>query len=277
VQAQPLRAKAGQGRGEGGKKMKREKGEERKERRRISLVIFMVVGLMILSTSLVEAKENVKIAILDSGCNITYKEGISLIDRTVKDYNGHGTLMARIIKEKMPSIELYIVKVMDKDGLCPNEEAVVSAVEWAVSKEVNLINMSLRLRGSDRLHKAISKAYEKGIVIIAAAGNAGSRIALLNNEGGFNLEEVAYPAKYNEVIAVGAIDRYGRVYDGSIKGEEVEVVCRGYKGKYAGTSIASAYATGIIANIFSENPNLGPEELRWFIHQEAKKSRGELK
>jgi subtilisin family serine protease len=219
----------------------------------------IVFALLIVSQigNIAEAEKlkggSVKVAILDSGCNIDYKEGISLIDRMVKDYNGHGTLMARIIKEKAPFAELYIVKVMNKDGLCPNEEAVIRGIEWAVSRGVNLMNISLRLKDSERLHNAIRKAYDKGIIIIAAAGNENS---LLDNGGGFNLKAVAYPAKYDEVIAVGAVDPAGRVYDGSIKGKEVEVFCQGYKGRYAGTSVASAYATGIIARIISENPHL---------------------
>jgi subtilisin len=247
------------------------------------LVITWQMGVIAEAKKLEENK--VKVAILDSGCNIDYKEGISLIDCTVRDYNGHGTLMARIIKEEAPSAELYIVKVMDKDGLCPSEEAVIRGIEWAVSRRVDLINMSLRLRDSERLYAAITKAYNKGIIIFAAAGNKGSRIAVLTNQGALDLKEVAYPAKYDEVIAVGAVNQYGRVYDSSIQGKEVELICRGYRGTYKGTSIASAYATGIAASLLSKNHSANStsktaaeraKKLRELIHFKLSPSRTRL-
>ncbi len=222
---------------------------------RATITMGLTIGLIMANTLLASASEPAKVAILDSGSNSTYKEGISLIDSTVKDYNGHGTLMARIIKEVTPDIELYVVKVMGKDGLAVNEEAVILGIEWAISRDVDVINMSLRLKDSARLHQAIKKAHDNGIVIIAAAGNTTTKINTLTTE-------VAYPAKYNEVIAVGALDRYGKVYDGSINGEEVDICYRGYKGKKAGTSIASAYATGFAASIISENPDSGVQEIK---------------
>ncbi len=236
----------------------------------------------------VRTSNGVKVAILDTGSNVAYKEGISLIDSTVKDYNGHGTLIAQIIREIYPEAELYIVKVMGKDGLLIDEEAVISGLEWAIERGVNIINMSLRLKNSEELHRLIKKAYERGIVIVAAAGNkdsfSGSRFSVIGLSLPSNTEHwtpdteaVAYPAKYEEVIAVGALDKYGRVYDGSIKDEKVELLCKGYKGKTAGTSIASAYAAGFIARIIFDNPGFGINELRNSIHQQSAKRGGELK
>ena len=221
----------------------------------------------ILAISSVEARERdkeVKVAILDSGCNIAYTEGISLIDGTVKDYNGHGTLMAKIIKGVCPRAQLYIVKVMGKNGLAVNEEAIIMGLEWAISRGVDVINMSLRLKDSEGLHKVIKKAYDRGILIVAAAGNKNSTMGVLSTYDTRYMTqyEVAYPAKYNEVIAVGALDRYGKVYDGSINGRELELLCRGYKGKKAGTSIACAHAAGYAAKIASANSNYNAREIK---------------
>jgi len=251
-----------------------------KELFEVTVIVGLAVLFIVVSAALVEAKGPVKVAILDTGSNVAYKEGISLIDSTVKDYNGHGTLMVGIIKEVYPQAELYIVKVMGKDGLLIDEEAVISGLEWATEKGVDIINMSLRLRNSNGLHRAIKKAYERGIVIVAAAGNKTSIMGSLSTQYSIpdtQYSEVAYPAKYEEVIAVGALDKYGRVYDGSIKDEKVELLCRGYKGKTAGTSIASAYAAGFIARIIFDNPGFGIEGLRNFIHQQIAKQAGELK
>jgi minor extracellular protease Epr len=221
-------------------------------------------------------KERVKVAILDSGSNTAFKEGISLIDGTLKDYNGHGTLTAQIIKESCPNAELYIIKVIGKDGLVINEDAVILGLEWAVAKDVKVINMSLRIKPSQRLYEVIKKAYAKGIILVAAAGNndkfSGSYYSLLDAKTSVDSivpsKEVAYPAKYTEVIAVGALDQYGKVYNESAQSEEVDLNFRGYRGRRAGTSIASAYAAGHVAKIISGNPDLGINELRSFIHQQ---------
>jgi subtilisin family serine protease len=209
----------------------------------------------------VDASTPVKIAILDSGCNIGYKEGISLIDATARDYNGHGTLMARIIKEVYPEAELYIVKIVGGDGLLMTQGAVILGLEWAISRGVDVINISLRIRDSQELYKTIKKAYQQGILIVAAAGNDSTRLNELAKRGDISLTGVAYPARYSEVIAVGALDKYGEIFDASIKGEKVEFLCRGYKDGKAGTSVASAYAAGFAAKIISEYPDSNLENI----------------
>jgi len=247
--------------------------------RRVITITGLAISIMILAVGLVSASEpvnpvrsnlsilartsnGVKVAILDSGSNIAYKEGISLIDATVKDYHGHGTLMASIVKEVYPQAQLYIVKVVGRDGLILNEEAVILGLEWAISRNVDVINMSLRLKDSERLHGIIQKAHQQGIVIVAAAGNNSTRMGLprlcaqerglLTAETAIDLTAVAYPAKYSEVIAVGALNQYGKVYNESAQSEEVDLYFRGYRGKRAGTSIASAYVAGTIARVISE-------------------------
>jgi len=232
--------------------------------------MMMLAGLLLGFTLKAYASEVVKVGILDSGSNIAYKEGISLVDNTLRDNNGHGTLMAQIIKESCPNAELYIVKVIGKDGLVINEDAVILGLEWAIAKDVKVINMSLRVKPSQRLHDVIKKAYAKGIILVAAAGNndkfSGSYYSVLDAKTAVDSKvpskEAAYPAKYPEVIAVGALNQYGKVYNQSAQSEEVNLYFRGYRGRSAGTSIASAYAAGAIAQAITENPEASLEELK---------------
>jgi len=232
--------------------------------------MMMLAGLLLGFTLKAYASEAVKVGILDSGSNIAYKEGISLVDNTLRDNNGHGTLMAQIIKESCPNAELYIVKVIGKDGLVINEDAVILGLEWAIAKDVKVINMSLRVKPSQRLHDVIKKAYAKGIILVAAAGNndkfSGSYYSVLDAKTSVDSnvpsKEVAYPAKYPEVIAAGALNQYGKVYNQSAQSEEVNLYFRGYRGRSAGTSIASAYAAGAIAQAITENPEASLEELK---------------
>ena len=232
--------------------------------------MMMLAGLLLGFTLKAYASEVVKVGILDSGSNIAYKEGISLVDDTLRDNNGHGTLMAQIIKESCPNAELYIVKVIGKDGLVINEDAVILGLEWAIAKDVKVINMSLRVKPSQRLHDVIKKAYAKGIILVAAAGNndkfSGSYYSVLDAKTSVDSnvpsKEVAYPAKYPEVIAAGALNQYGKVYNQSAQSEEVNLYFRGYRGRSPGTSIASAYAAGAIAQAITENPEASLEELK---------------
>jgi subtilisin family serine protease len=245
------------------------------KRPRFAMIAGLALCMAMCITVTAHASLPVKVAILDSGCNIGYKEGISLIDGTVKDHNGHGTLMASIIKEVYPEAELYIIKVIGKDGLLINQEAVILGLEWAISRGVDVINMSLRLKDSERLHEAIRKAYQDGIVMVAASGNKTTRMGLLTSKMGLHLTEVAYPARYSEVMAVGALNRYGKIYDASITGQEVEIYCKGIKGRATGTSVASAYAAGFAAKIVSLHPHSQLQEIREIMHQES--LRNELK
>ncbi len=245
----------------------------------LKTMITMVTALGMLTSGTLSVDVNaaelknaraVKVAILDSGSNADYQEGISLIDGTVRDQNGHGTLMAGIVREIYPDAELYIIKVIGRDGFVVNERSVILGIEWALSRDVDVINMSLRLRHTPELHAVIKKAYDKGTAVIAAAGNKRSdrnaalsqNIRTAESDTPFSTSEVAYPARYSEVIAVGALDRYGRVFDESIEGEEVAIHIKGYKGRKAGTSIASAYASGLAAKIFSENPGASAQEIK---------------
>lgn len=194
--------------------------------------IVLIAAMMLIAVSL-NAMAGVKVAVLDTGCNMAYTRAISLIDGSISDQNGHGTLIASIIKEVAPNAELYVIKVLGADGRTVNEDALIAGIEWAIDQGVQIINMSLKARDSDRLHQAIRNAQSQGIIIIAAAGNQTS--------------ETAYPAKYSEVIAIGALDKNGSAMNNTAADAEVRMYCKGYTGTQAGTSISAAYATGYIA------------------------------
>lgn len=93
--------------------------------------------------------------------------------------------------------EILPLKVCDSSGSC-GLDYIVNAIKYAADHGARVINMSLGSDScSETLEDAIDYAYfEKGVVIVAAAGN---------NDG-----SVGYPAKYEPVLAVGAIDRHSQ-------------------------------------------------------------------
>lgn len=210
----------------------------------------------------------VKIAILDTGIDLDHpdlqaniKGGINTINplKSPDDDNGHGTHVAGIIAAVdnqvgvlgvAPQAWLYAVKILNKQGSGFVSD-IIEGLQWAISEGVDVINMSFGTSSDvQSLHEAIAAAYNKGIVLVAAAGNSGP---------GENT--VLYPAKYPEVIAVSATDSSDSAASWSSRGPEVELAAPGvyipstYKGgaykTLSGTSMASPHVAGTAALVIA--------------------------
>lgn len=207
----------------------------------------------------------VKIAILDSGINkkhsdlkkvefIEYNAITKKEEKVVDDY-GHGTAIAGIIAAQGEKVKgvltnpiIYDVKVLNENGE-GKIESVVEGINWSIKNEVDIINISFGfINDREDLKNAINDAVENGIIIIAAAGNT---MGL----------SVDYPAKYDEVLSISAldenlkIDSYSAVDKIDYSAPGVNILSTDKDGSYelfSGTSFATAYATGIIASIFKQ-------------------------
>lgn len=131
------------------------------------------------------------------------------------------------------------------------------------------VNMSLGgLYASNFEEDMINKALDKGIMIIASAGNDGYNAA-------------QYPAAYSGVLAVGAAEANGRKVSFSQSGDFLSVVAPGYniystfKGgpkAYAdmsGTSMAAPFVTGLVAYLLTFDPTLSPDQIKTVIEKTA--------
>ncbi len=200
--------------------------------------------------------KGIKVCICDTGMS-THKD----LDGSIKgaesfvvgvndvvDYNGHSTHVSGIIKEVAPSVEFYFAKVLDKDG-SGSMKGVTNGLKWCIEKDVDIINLSLGSASpSVGIKEVIDEAEEKGIFVIAAAGN----------EGQSETENtMGYPARYENVIAVGSIDKELNVSLFSSSGEEGDVVAPGQlilsnwlNDDYiilSGTSMATPYVAAMTA------------------------------
>lgn len=220
--------------------------------------------------------ESVKVAVFDTGISehfdLSVVGGISTVDydSSYIDNNGHGTHIAGIIAAQNNStgivgfsnnIELYSVKVLDStgDGYI---SSVIRGIEWAISNDINIINMSfVSSEYSEILNDAIRIAAENNILIVAAAGN-----------GGLGDNTVQYPARYTDVISVGAVDSYHNRANFSATGPDLDLVAPGVNvlstmnessfGTYSGTSQAAAHVTGAMALLWSSNKTLLAQEVK---------------
>lgn len=175
----------------------------------------------------------------------------------------HGTAVASIVvgdSESRPGVlaggRLHAASVFFEDE-AGNEVAtassLVSALEWLIARGVGVVNMSLTGPPNRVLETAIEAATGPGhaAVVVAAVGN--------NGPSG----EPLYPAAYERVVGVTAVDAAHRVYHYANRGRQVMFAApgvdvpiarsRGGYGKQSGTSMAAPYAAAMIARSLAAN------------------------
>lgn len=193
--------------------------------------------------------KGVTVAIIDTGCDYSHPSLKSKIvggrnftnEGTADDYmdyNGHGTHVAGIVAGEYDGIakgcNLLILKVLTKGG-AGSLNGVISAINYAVEKQVDIINMSLGSPSNDiKLYEAVKKAVDKGILVCCASGNSG--------DGDGYTDENDYPGSYAEVISVGAMGGDLKVTNFSNSNIFVDVVA-------PGENITSEYLNGSLKSL----------------------------
>jgi subtilisin family serine protease len=226
----------------------------------------IAVGLFLLSSNLFA---EVKIAVIDSGSTDKFCEAISFSSIPAnQDPIGHGTKIARIIRDSNPEAKIYMLQVCEKfeAGYRPSAQSVIKAIQWCKENDIDIVNLSLVMQYNKEIEEAIKDAYyNKGIIFIAAAGNKSllNRFAV-NSNGNIcfskSEDKILFPASCEHVISVGAKDSTGNTANYSIN--DVDVFSDGSYGKQHGTSFACARITSQAAKIYSLNPNITLEQLK---------------
>ncbi|PKG82899.1 peptidase S8 [Colwellia sp. 75C3] len=192
-----------------------------------------------------------KICIIDSGLNLPH-EDMGAQGGTINgtsdsgtgnwfDHGGpHGTHVAGTIAALNNGIgvrgvigtdpNLHIIKVFNEAGWGYSSD-LVSAINKCVSNGSDVINMSLGGTGSSTSEKnGIQAAYDAGVLLIAAAGNDGVATSTTDVE--------SFPASYDSVMSVAAIDSAKVLADFSQKNSQVEI-------SGPGVDVYSTYPEGL--------------------------------
>jgi hypothetical protein len=149
-----------------------------------------------------------------------------------------------------------------------NTVKIIAGLDYAIGHGARIVNMSFAGPRDPALAQALQIAREKGILLIAAAGNAGPKSAPL------------YPGADPSVMAVTATDENDRLFTGANQGDYVTVAAPGVnilvpapEGGIqftTGTSVATANVSGVAALLIAHKPSLKPEEIRAILVETAK-------
>jgi subtilisin family serine protease len=243
---------------------------------------YVLSKLLIKQAHQLATGKNTLIAVIDSEIDAEHPD---LAGTIVKSFNAssggdtnpdkHGTAIAGAIASHgkllgiAPGAQLLVVRAFDDAavGGRGTSFAIYKALQWAADSGARVVNMSFAGPPDPAMHRILTAAYEKGIVLIAAAGNAGPNSPPL------------YPAADPDVIAVAATDSHDGLFNMSNRGEYIAIAAPGVDIISAapaesyqittGTSVAAAHVSGVVALLLETKPSLNPKDIRAILMASA--------
>jgi hypothetical protein len=243
---------------------------------------YVVDKLRLAEVHRISIGSNVPVAVIDSEIDLKHPDlagaftgAFEATGRPEKPHT-HGTGMAgaiaahRTLTGVAPGAHILAVHAFSSDAA--NAEAttdhIIRGIEWAINKGARIINMSFAGPDDPMLEVALKKAREKGVILIAAAGNSGPDSPPL------------YPGADPNVIAVTATDERDALFAEANRGSYVALAAPGVDvlepapgGGYqvtTGTSVAAAHVSGVAALLLERNPKLDANAVREILESSAK-------
>jgi hypothetical protein len=226
--------------------------------------------------------DSVLVAVIDSAVDANHPELAGSIAGTFDALSApatphqHGTAIASLIAAhgrlmgSAPDAKILAVRAFDpKDtGAEGTTFNILKSLDWAATQGARVINMSFAGPDDPAIHRSLEAARKKGIVLVAAAGNAGAKSPPL------------YPAADPNVIAVSATDADDNLFEQSNRGRYITVAAPGAQILVAvpdngyemssGTSYSAAEVSGIIALMLQRKPDLTPDKVKAILRATAK-------
>ncbi|WP_433651967.1 type VII secretion-associated serine protease mycosin [Micromonospora zamorensis] len=227
--------------------------------------------------------EGVTVAVVDTGVDARHPDlkknvlpGVDLYDdrsRGHKDRHSHGTTMASLIaghghgpggREGVlgvaPKAKILPVTVQGREGVSNiAPDALAAGIDWAVDHGADVINVSLSSSTDADIDRAVKRAYQSNVIVVASVGNKQDVI-------------IGNPARHPGALAVTGTDRNGRPSRiAAIPAEETDLAApaddlfaalpNGQYTTITGSSGATALVSGAVALVKSKYPNLNSYDL----------------
>jgi subtilisin family serine protease len=217
--------------------------------------------------------DRVLVAVIDSGIDVTHPDLVGDIAGSFDALGSglkahtHGTAIAGAIAAHgrlmgaAPSAQILAIRAFSGEGADEGTTfAIMSGLNWAVTHGARVVNMSFAGPQDPGIARSLAAAHDRGVVLVAAAGNKGAKSPPL------------YPAADPNVIAVTATDPNDQVPAFANRGRYIAVAAPGVDLMLlapnaslqlsSGTSFSAAYVSGTAALMLERRPDLGPDPLR---------------
>jgi subtilisin family serine protease len=201
-------------------------------------------------------------------------------DNDAMDDHGHGTFCAGIaaantnnargIAGICRNCQILPVKVLNSDG-SGTAESVSQGIQYAAQSGARIISMSLGYASncgcSQTVARTINYAFERGSLLVAAAGNNSDK------------QRLSYPAASPRVLSVGASDHRDQEADFSNRSQALDILAPG-KNVYSldrnaryrsadGTSAAAPHVAGVAGLVWSARPALSNTQVWAILYHSA--------
>ncbi|MEN3042829.1 MAG: S8 family serine peptidase [Fervidobacterium sp.] len=255
--------------------------------------------------------DEIIVAVLDTGVDGTHPDLVGQVIEGYRPKSGqiiqassdssfggsHGTHVAGIIAAKKdgkgivgvaPKVKIMPIVIFDEGGWYVGDDFTAKGIIWAVDHGAKILSNSWGGPGYSQLLKdAFDYAFERNVLVVAAAGNSTSSQSFM------------YPANYPGVIQVGAAEYNGgdiktanfsnRSPSLSISAPGVDILStmpqeysygydkdsflsndnNGYYGFMSGTSMATPYVSGLVALLLQKYPQAKPWQIKGLIEKSA--------
>lgn len=227
------------------------------------------------------------VAVLDTGVDAASPDLVGAVSQGARsfasgagpantDAGTHGTQVAGIIAATADNgvgitgisrSPVLAVKIAGNDGRAETS-ALVRGIRYAVARKARILNISFEGGTRSAVEQdAIDYAVRRGVIVVVASGNAGTR-------------RLEYPGAYRQVVSVAAVDETDVRLDSSTRGPQVTLAAPGGNvlstlpggqyGQASGTSFAAAVVSGVAARVWAARPDLTASQVVEIVERTAR-------